>query len=180
MRILWIMVLVVLTACAPPPPSPPAPAPVFRDTSAQIASQTDVTPARLAGEWFVRQEFRSPSLPRLPISAWEFTVGTNGDLLTKQIVCDRGNCTEGPHVALLLTGPGRWTAVDPPAGFPTQEIWVMWMEFDSRTAAIGTPSGEFGWIMDKSRTGGGDRITAAREIMDWFGYETGQLKVVEF
>jgi apolipoprotein D and lipocalin family protein len=56
---------------------------------------------------------------------------------------------------------------------------VMWMDFDSRTAAIGTPNGDFGWIMDKNPTGGGDRIAAARDIMDWFGYDVSQLQEVE-
>ena len=55
------------------------------------------------------------------------------------------------------------------------DLWVLWMDFDSRTAAIGTPSGAFGFIIDKSLTGGADRITAAREIMDWFGYDLARL-----
>jgi apolipoprotein D and lipocalin family protein len=69
-----------------------------------------------------------------------------------------------------------------PAGdqalLPAAEIWVLWMDFDDRTAAIGTPSGRFGWIMDKNTTGGGDRITAARDIMEWFGYNMAQLEEV--
>jgi apolipoprotein D and lipocalin family protein len=47
----------------------------------------------------------------------------------------------------------------------------MWMDADNRTAAIGTPGGSFGWIMDRKATGGDDRIQAAREIMEWQGYD---------
>jgi len=67
-------------------------------------------------------------------------------------------------------GPGRWKTQSPSGTLPDEDLWVMWMDFDSRTAAIGNPSGEFGWIMDKNPTGGGDRITAARDIMEWFGW----------
>lgn len=61
--------------------------------------------------------------------------------------------------------------VDPPRGWPKAELWVKWMDFDDRTASIGSPSGEFGSIIDKSATGGADRIIAARDIMQWFGYD---------
>lgn len=177
-RIVAGVVLAVLSGCTPDVVVPPSPAEVFRDTSAQIASQTDVTAARMAGTWFIRQriggisqKFDTLTLNVLPDDALQLAV-TLGS-------CDQGVCDVKEHLILLVrTGPGRWTPRNPPGFWPPQDIWVMWMDFDSRTAAIGTPSGEFGWIMDKNPTGGRDRIVAARDIMEWFGYDMARLREV--
>ncbi|SMX37252.1 hypothetical protein [Octadecabacter ascidiaceicola] len=177
-RVVLAMVSSLLVACTEEPVAPVQPAEVFRDTAAQIASQTDVTAARMAGEWAIRQRFAAPRTPRsgmslsaLPNEALQLTV-IGGD-------CIDDVCFEEETLILLeKTGPGRWTAQGPQTALPEGEFWVMWMEFDSRTAAIGAPSGEFGWIMDKNITGGGDRITAARDIMDWFGYNVSRLEEV--
>lgn len=179
-RILAGLLLMLVVACSPPPPAAPVltQVEVFRNPSAQIASQTNVTADRMAGEWYIRQIFASEarpidgmSLSALPAGALQLSVlGGN---------CVDDICFETETLVLYEpTGPGRWTPVDPPAGLPRAELWVMWMDFDDRTAAIGTPSGEFGWIMDKNATGGGDRITAARDIMDWFGYDMARLEEV--
>ena len=174
------LALVALGACVAPAPAPVVPAPVFRDQSAQIASQTDVTAARMAGTWHIRQGFADgPSIGRtLEISTLP------NDALQLRIMaqrCGADGCAQPEEVLVKLnaTGPGRWTPEAPPAGLPDQEFWVMWMDFDSRTAAIGTPTGTFGWIIDRSATGGGDRVTAARDIMDWFGYDLNKLTGVE-
>ncbi|MCF2869952.1 hypothetical protein L0664_02630 [Octadecabacter sp. G9-8] len=176
-RILTALMILALAACTGAPDIV-EPRPVFRDTDAQIASQTDVTAQRMAGEWIIRQ--RVPAADG-PVSAMTLAALPAGALQLSLLGgdCVEDVCFEEEALVLLTpTGPGRWTPVNPPAGWPAQEIWVMWMDFDSRTAAIGTPSGEFGWIMDKNLTGGGDRITAARDIMEWFGYNMDQLNEV--
>ena len=55
---------------------------------------------------------------------------------------------------------------------------VLWLDADNRTAAIGAPDGRIGWIMDRSPRGGADRIAAAREIMEWQGYDMARMKEV--
>ncbi len=175
--ILAIAAFGVLAACAVEPPVLTA-REVFRDPGAQIASQTNVTSKRMAGDWVIRQRFAGlPAIGEimrlsvLPDGALQMTVAGPA--------CEQAGCTQGDTLVLLNpTGPGRWMPVDPPAGMIDREIWVMWMDFDTRTAAIGTPSGSFGWIMDKNPTGGRDRILAARDIMDWFGYTVSRLEEV--
>jgi len=169
----------VLFGCAPPVADVEMPVPVFRDTSAQIASQTDVTADRMAGTWYVRQRFGAGGGIGV---MFDLSVLPGGDL---QLTLPRGNCAAIPCddmqavlVLLKASGPGRWRPIDPPNGVFDRDLWVMWMDFDSRTAAFGTPSGEFGWIVDKNRRGGGDRIVAARDIMEWFGYAVSQLNEV--
>lgn len=177
-RVVLALISALLVGCTEKPSAPVQSVEVFRDTAAQIASQTDVTAARMTGDWVIRQRFAAPRTPRsgmslsaLPNEALQLSV-RGGD-------CVDDVCFEDEILIVLeKTGPGRWTAQGPQTALPDGELWVMWMEFDSRTAAIGTPSGEFGWIMDKNRTGGGDRITAARDIMDWFGYNVSRLEEV--
>jgi len=119
-----------------------------------------------AGSWGARGSLGLDVLPNGALQ-WANTVQA----------CADGLCSSEEILVLLVpAGPGRWTPADPAeAGFDG-ELWVMWMDFADRTAAIGTPDGQFGFIMDKSSTGGGDRIIAARDIMAWFGYDISQLK----
>jgi apolipoprotein D and lipocalin family protein len=176
-RVLTGLVLVILAACTAEQ-SVLTQGAVLRDPSAQIASQTNVTADRMAGSWVIRQRFASQSGP---LDVVTFSTLPNGALQMAQTrqTCDVDPCGNDQILVLIEpTGPGRWSPVDVPVFFPREELWVMWMDFDSRTAAIGTPSGEFGWIMDKNSTGGGDRIAAARDIMDWFGYDVSQLQEV--
>ena len=155
----FVTAFALLCACAPPPEPPvQPPAPVFRDQAAQIASQVDVTTTRMAGTWFVRQRFaqgarvgRQFEFSALPGGALQLRVPTT--------FCRGESCSTVDNYLVRLdpTGDGRWVPVDPPIGFPAAEFWVMWMDFDSRTMAIGTPSGTFAWILDKNPTGGGRR-----------------------
>ena len=176
-RIIGALIFGFLAACTQDAPVL-TPVETFRDPAAQIASQTNVTADRMAGDWAIRQRFAAPTSPQtgmalttLPNGALQLSILTGG--------CIDDACFEEEALVLFnQTGPGRWTPVDPPVGLIESELWVMWMDFDDRTAAIGTPSGAFGWIMDKSPTGGADRITAARDIMDWFGYDVSRLEEV--
>ena len=176
-RVLAASILGFVAACTPEPPVL-TPVEVFRNPAAQIASQTNVTADRMAGDWAIRQRFAAQTSP---LSGMLLSTLPNGALQLSIITgqCLEDVCVEEETLVLFAsTGPGRWTPVDPPAGLIDDELWVMWMDFDDRTAAIGTPSGEFGWIMDKNLTGGADRIIAARDIMDWFGYDLARLEEV--
>jgi len=169
--------LLGLVACAAPAPVLNT-VEVFRNPTAQIASQTNVTAARMAGDWVIRQSFAGATGPQGTMSLMELPDGALQWTFPRESclndVCNR----EDVLVLLEPTGPGRWAPSDPQAAGFGAELWVMWMDFDDRTAAIGTPDGQFGFILDKSSNGGGDRITAARDIMEWFGYNMALLKEV--
>ncbi len=55
------------------------------------------------------------------------------------------------------------------------EMWVIWMDEGVRTAVVGIPDGSAAFIIDRKATGGEDRIKAAREILDFNGYDVAQL-----
>ncbi|MCE6951051.1 lipocalin family protein [Cereibacter sphaeroides] len=156
--------LLLLAACAAKAPPPPSVA--FRDTGTPIWSNATLEPARLAGEWREVAAFAAPGACR-PGGA---TITTSGNgLAISGRVCLGGRETAlgGP---LAVTGPGRLL----PAG-GTEPWWVLWADTDYRTLAIGTPSGRFGFILNRGGPLPPDRLTAAREILDWNGYDLARL-----
>ena len=179
MRFLVGLILLGGVACAPAPESELKVLSSYRSFDTQIASQVNVTADRMAGDWVVRERFaEQPG----PVSGMELDVLPGGAL---QWSVMGGDCTEEvcfsteKLVFLEPRGQGRWRPVGEGLGGFDVELWVLWMDFDDRTMAIGTPDGRFGLILDKSATGGVDRIAAARDIMKWFGYEVSRLEKVE-
>ena len=126
-----------------------------RDPKVPIASQVDVTAARLKGDWVVR-------------ASWTETAKV-GERITLRL--GGGGALWLGNIALKPQGQGRFGGA---GGVP--EWWVLWLDHDNRTAAIGTPGGEFGWIMDRAPKGGADRIRAAKQIMQWSGYDMARMK----
>ncbi|MDQ2092241.1 lipocalin family protein [Marimonas arenosa] len=137
--------LAFLAACVPVGNSNTA-----RDRTVPMASQVDATAVRLSGDWVVRTSFSETARP--------------GERL--RLRRGQGGALWLDDIALPARGQGRFGGA---GGSP--EWWVLWLDADNRTAAIGTPGGEFGWIMDRKARGGMDRIRAAKEIMQWSGYD---------
>lgn len=169
-------------ACAPQPGPPVA---LLRNPTAPIASQVDVAANELAKVWVVRQAFGG----RWPAFQSQISIAAEAGglrIAPPRIACASGGLcaaerdSPGP-VDFAPGAPGRWIAVDRSAasraGLP-QEIWVFWMDFDRRTVALGDPDGRFVAILDQSATGGDDRITAARDILEWYGYDLSRVEGV--
>ena len=53
---------------------------------------------------------------------------------------------------------------------------VLWVDEGFRTAVLGTPSGSRAFILDRGATPAPDRLRAAREILNWYGYDLAQLE----
>lgn len=157
--------LTLLTACAT------TPTPSYRNTDQPLSVTTRHDAARLAGEWRVRAA--TPDDTSLTAVTYR-PGGQEAFALTRRICNESGACEprRSTYPAKPL-GPNRW-ALRAADGAEWQ-IWVVWVDADYRTAAIGTPDGRFGWVLDRAATGGEDRITAAREILDFNGYQTGAL-----
>lgn len=168
-RLIAALLLAVIAGCARPPP----PVAVFRDTKTPIYSNAVLDPARLQGSWrqvggFAGTEggceggqvtFGVPQGGRLPVVA---------DL-----------CLDGARQAFRgeagITGPGRF-ALAGAEGALAEPWWVLWADHDDRSLVIGTPSGRMGFVLDRGRMPG-DRIAAAREILDWNGYTLSRLRM---
>ena len=174
MKRLSVFLALGLAACTPQPASEPTEVSLLRNPTAPIGSQADVTAADLAGEWTVRQRAQG-GWPQGRLVQFQ----TDGDdlvLLADAVTCGPNDLCESLTVAVPYPAgvAGRFgdgqrrlaPGLDVPA-----DIWVYWMDFDRRTVALGDPNGQFVAILDRSVNGGGDRITAAREILDWYGYD---------
>ena len=150
-----------LAGCVAQPIQPPERA-VFRDTTVAISSSTRFEAARFAGDWHIVAAFSSRA-GGLPAASVRFVAA--GDAM----VVERGFWALAPG-RYSVTGPGRMARKGGP------DVWVLWVDDGFRTAAIGTPDGRFGWIMDRSATPAPDRLKAAREILEWQGYDLSQLR----
>ena len=140
--------LVLATACTPVTMLPDLSIPL-RNPTAQVASQVDVTADRLAGHWRVVEAAGVPVGSELVVSDGVMRLGE-------------------ASLPFVSTGPGRFQLGE-------EEIWVHWLDINNRTAAMGEPGGARMWIMD--RTGKpGERLKAAREILDWYGYDLTRME----
>jgi apolipoprotein D and lipocalin family protein len=139
-----------------------------RNTRRPISSTTRFDAARFAGDWVIRGEFVHPGQTPLygKVSIEHGARGITGITLSNA-------ASSRERYDAQMKAPGRIVVGTPPFG---TEYWVLWVDADYRTAAIGTPSGSFGWIIDRQRTGGADRIKAAADMLAFNGYATDRLQ----
>ncbi len=143
-----LLACLVLAACGGGSAELPSAAIPLRNPTAPVASQANATLDRLQGRWVVVQ-----GAGLAPGTTLEFT-GTSVSV-------------DGASLPVRDLSAGRLL-------FAGDEVWVHWIDFDNRTAAIGDPGGTQVWIMD--RTGAPrERLDAARGILDWYGYDLGRL-----
>jgi apolipoprotein D and lipocalin family protein len=120
----------------------------LRNQSAPVAAQVDATEARISGDWRVVAGVGIPVGSKVSIG--QGVMAVNGSTLP-----------------LAQVGPGQFNAGG-------TALWVHWLDADARTVAMGDPDGHWYFVMD--RTGKpGERMTAARTILDWYGYDTSRL-----
>ncbi len=90
-------------------------------------------------------------------------------------------CLDGRPVdinaPLAITGPGRLTPSGKVAAPLDRPWWVLWADTDLRTLVIGTPDGSFGFILDRAGPLPPDRLTAARQVLRFNGYDLARLAV---
>ncbi|ANT61276.1 lipocalin [Salipiger sp. CCB-MM3] len=139
--------LALVAACAAKAPPPPVEIPL-RNPTAPVGSQADARLERLQGGWTVTEGAGMAPGARIEVSGSEMRI-------------------DGVALPLQEEAPGRLQV----AG---ETLWVHWIDADDRTAALGDPAGGRVWIMD--RTGRpGERRTAAREILTWYGYDLSRM-----
>ena len=163
-RALLSLVLALLAGCGARVPDT---AQGLRDSKALIGATSRYDAARFQGPWLVRDSFGDGVAQ---VALVETTQGP-AFLLCAQVGCGGG----GTLWLAQQQGQGRY-ALSRPDG-STRTLWVLWVEEGFRTAVVGNPAGDFGWILDRSASGGADRIAAAREILDFNGYDTDQLRI---
>lgn len=156
------LLLVVLAGCAGQPSLPTG---SFRPPDAPIWSIAQLDPSRLPGRWQQVAAFAGAETGCRPGGAE--IAGRPGALSLAARLCLNGSETRLSGT-LRPAGPGRFQ-------ISGQDWWVIWVDADYRTLAIGTPSGAFGFILNRGGALPPDRLKAAREIFDFNGYDTARL-----
>jgi apolipoprotein D and lipocalin family protein len=160
-----LIALILLAGCAAKSPAPVA---GFRDTGTQVYSNAVLDNGKLVGRWQQVAEFAAPDARACRMGGAEIANNARGLTLAANL-CLGGVPTRfsGP---LAAAGPGRFTV---PKGEPW---WVLWADVGYRTLVIGTPSGRFGFILNRGGELPADRLRAAREVLDWNGYDLARLR----
>ena len=164
MHKLMIAAALFLASCTQPAPSVQS---RFRAADAPIWSNAQLDGARMTGRWRQVAAFVNAGRDCAPGGA--DISGTQAALTLVARLCQDGReaAFSGPLDAI---GPGRFRAEG-------QEWWVIWVDTDYRTLAIGTPSGAFGFILNRGGPLPPDRLRAARTIFEFNGYDTERLRV---
>lgn len=144
----------VLSACAPSPPAG------FRDTDRPIGATARFDKNAFSGDWLIVSRFEAPASGRI-------TFGAEGDTL--QVSSDAVPIINGPYREGV---PGELL----PLSEAQEPLIVMWVDADFETAAIGTASGSFGAVIDRDGALPADRVQAARDILEFYGWDTSALQ----
>ncbi|GFE63435.1 lipocalin family protein [Litoreibacter roseus] len=162
-----IAACVALAACSPPSDQ------ILRDPAAPIASIAEVDITRLTGDWVVVEAFESSEIGAVgdKVRLLPLRTGQSGAEYGLIIGAETGR---GMEFALNRAASGRFEE-NRLASRNARAFWVLWVDTDYRTAVIGTPSGRHGWVMDRGQETSPDRLKAARDILDWYGYDLSQL-----
>jgi apolipoprotein D and lipocalin family protein len=138
----------------------------FRNAQAPIWSAAAFAPGQVSGSW--RQVAAFATAPGdCRTGTVEVTPAADG-LGIKGTLCLDGKA-QAIDVVARPAGPGRLSVGG------TEDWWVLWVDSGYRTLAIGTPSGQFGFVLDRGAISP-DRLAAAAEIFDFNGYATGRLQ----
>lgn len=141
--------LLFVAGCEAPQTRLPAADIPLRNPTAPIASQADAGLARLSGTWRIVQSARLAPGTELEFTAQALRIGS-------------------ARLPLAEDGAGRLRLGD-------EALWVHWIDFDNRTAALGNPDGRRVWIIDRGAPSA-DRLKAARDILEWYGYDLGRMR----
>lgn len=138
----------------------------LRDAAAPIYSAAAFDPARLEGRWVQAAGFGGSGSATCGPGALEFSRGKTSLAVRGQL------CLRGQMVAVAgnlgALGQGRLTVPG------MDDWWVLWVDSGYRTLAVGTPSGTFGFVLDRGEVSS-DRLAAAREIFEFNGYASEAL-----
>jgi apolipoprotein D and lipocalin family protein len=156
-----------LAACA-------APVEGYRDTSVTIASAAAFDPARYAGRWYEIASFPVPFQAGCTDTVAEYTLRGDGTLGVVN-TCLVGGAPRRIEGEARVTGPGRLEVSFASVPFVSAPYWVLWVAEDYGSAVVGLPSGRAGWILNRAPAMSPDRFEAARQVLDFNGYDTRRL-----
>lgn len=155
--------LIALTLCAALAgcSSPMATGP--RDAAIPMRAMATVDTNAFSGRWWEVATYL-PDGASCVIGGLTVSPQPDGNLTLTE-----GPCADGrPRTGLATrTGPGRYL-------FGGEELWLLWADFEYSVAVIATDAGR-AHILARSLTPPADKLAAAREILDWNGFDVSTL-----
>ncbi len=150
----------------------------YRDTDVQIASKALFDPARYAGTWYEIARFPVPFQKGCTKTTATYTPVNSGGF---QVVnsCRVDGVEKRIEGFAVPDGPGRLKVSFETVPFVKAPYWVLWTDESYETAVVGVPSGRAGWILSRTPKIRADKLAAAREVLDFNGYDLGQLEATQ-
>lgn len=130
----------------------------LRNPTAPLGGTTRFDATRFAGNW------ETVACLGICDERVRYVVATDG------ILVRRVGELKTPYT---ISAPGVLREMD-----SKRTLVVMWVDEGFRTAAVGDADGRWAAILNRDRTGGADRIRAAREVLDFNGWDVSQLQDV--
>jgi apolipoprotein D and lipocalin family protein len=152
---------------------------VYRDVETPIASKAIFEPARYLGVWHEVARFPVPFEAGCVGVTAEYGLRDDG-LLSVLNICRNADGSEKSRIdgTAEIVGPGRLKVRFPSVPFVAADYWVLWTDEDYRTAVVGAPNGRSGWILNREPTIRADRLNAARDVLEFNGYDLSRLQEV--
>lgn len=137
-----------------------------RDPAAPIGGTTRFEAQRFAGEWHLIGEIGGIG-DGSPHYTWKPERGV--------LIEDFPDCAHCDSNIYQPDGPGILRQIKPDT---SDTLVVMWVDEGFRTAAVGYASGARAMILDRQKTPAPDRLAAASDILDFYGWDISQLQMV--
>lgn len=166
-KLIRAVALLALAACGATAPAS------FRNKASTIYSVASLAPADIAGDWVQVATFGAACRGG-PAGQARFTPTAGGGLGADLSLCLNGQRANYRGRA-VPGGPGRLSLVGGRAPLD-QPIWVLWIDAEARTLALGTPSGEFGVVLNRTASLPTDRARAAADVFRFSGYDGAKLQ----
>jgi apolipoprotein D and lipocalin family protein len=139
----------------------------FRPAAAPIWSAAAFAPERIEGRWTQAAAYSAGAGAGCRAGGAEITRRQGGLFMAARLCLDgREVAVSGP---MAVSGPGRLSIPG------MEDWWVIWVDSGYRTLAVATPSGKFGFVLDRGEISS-DRLVAAAEIFEFNGYSKARLK----
>lgn len=170
-RSLCLLYVLALAACGA------VVGPSYRDDSVTIASSANFDATRYVGRWYEVARYSNPFQSDCPGAVAEYSVSDTPGVLTVRNTCLDANGQPTGSITGTATDQGLGRLSVRLQGVPgAAPYWVLWVDEGYRTAVVGAPNGRVGWILNRDPEIPADRLAAAREVLDFNGYDLTQLQ----
>lgn len=150
--------------------------PSYRDESVTIASSANFDAARYVGRWYEVARYPNRFQADCAGAIADYALTETPGVLSVTNTCLDAEGRAAGTISGTATDAGLGRLSVRLEGVPVAApYWVLWVDEGYRTAVVGAPNGRVGWILNRDPEIPGDRLAAAREVLDFNGYDLARL-----